>query len=106
MPARRLRPKRIGRQQVAECSALNLLAWGNTSDELLNCIQRVTGMLVEHLMETERLESFMESRGHQVVTFPVPKSMPEPLPERGLVAPRMPVLQPTSRIVDASLIHA
>ena len=93
-------------QQVAECSGLDLLAWGDTGDELLNCIQRVTGMLVGHLLETGRLKNFMESRGHPVVTIPVPKSIPQPLPELGWIAPEMPVLRPTSRIVDASLIHA
>ena len=93
-------------QQVAECSSLNLLAWGDTSDELLGCIRQVTGMLVGHLMEIGLLESFMRSRGFSVVTTPIPENMPETLPTPDWPAPKMPVFWPTTRIVDASLIHA
>ena len=94
-------------QQVAECSSLNLLAWGDTSDELLGCIGQVTGMLVGHLIESGLLESFMQSRGFSVVTIPVPESIPEPLPTSpDWPTPKMPVFWPTTRIMDASLIHA
>lgn len=92
-------------QMVAECSALGLDAWGSTNDELVDCIQRVMGMLVEHLMKAGRLESFMASRGHSVVTT-ILEQMPEPMPEDGWVGPEVPVVWPTNRIVDASLAHA
>ena len=93
-------------QHVAECSVLNLLAWGDSNDELLGCIQRVTGMLVEHLVETERLESFMRNRGFFVVTIPIPDSIPETFPAPDWPPQKVPVLWPTTRIMDASLTHA
>ena len=98
-------------QQVAECSALNLLAWGGTNDELLGCIRRVTGMLLKHLVETGQLDSFMGSRGFPVVTMSVQDSPPEPLPApdwtvpEDWTVPQVPVLWPTTRITDASLVR-
>lgn len=57
-----------GNQWLAVCPSLNLNAWGDTYEEMVECAHEATGLLWEDLLDEGDFDEFLRERGWTTVS--------------------------------------